>query len=79
MMDTAGHPTASLDGASVGQCIYVYIEDVDAHFAQAQAGGALIVYPPEDSEWWTRRYRVLGSEGYEWSFGSYRPGTTGDA
>jgi hypothetical protein len=33
-----------------------------------------VVYPPEDTEWRTCRYRVLDSEGYEWSFGSYRPG-----
>jgi uncharacterized glyoxalase superfamily protein PhnB len=33
-----------------------------------------VVYPPEDTEWRTRRYRVLDPEGYEWSFGNYRPG-----
>lgn len=77
MLGTADYPTAPLDEASVGQGIYVYIEDVDAHFAKAQAGGAQIVYPPEDTEWGTRRYRVLDPEGYEWSFGSYRPDTAG--
>ena len=70
-----GLPTAPLDGTSVGQGLYVYVEDVDAHFAQARAGGARLVYPPEDTEWGTRRYRVLDPEGYEWSFGSYRPET----
>ena len=25
-----------------------------------------MVYPPEDTEWGTCRYRVLDSEGYEW-------------
>ena len=79
MMGTADHPTAPLDGASVGQGIYVYIEDVDAHFARTQASDARIVYPPEDTEWGTRRYRVLDPEGYEWSFGSYRPGTVGSS
>jgi len=59
MMGTADHPTAPLEGASVGQGVYVYVEDLDAHFARAQAGGARIVYPPEDTEWGTRRYRVL--------------------
>ena len=75
MMGTANHPTAPLDGISVGQGLYVYVEDVDAHFAQAQARGARVVYPPEDTEWGTRRYRVLDPEGYEWSFGSYQPET----
>jgi uncharacterized glyoxalase superfamily protein PhnB len=26
------------------------------------------------TQWETRRYRVLYPEGYEWSFGDYRPG-----
>ena len=77
MMGTAEPPTAPLDGTSVGQGIYVYVEDVDAHFERARSGGARIVYPPEDTEWGARRYRVLDPEGYERSFGSYRPGTAG--
>ena len=40
MMGTAEHPTAPLDGPSVGQGIYVYVEDVDAHFERARSGGA---------------------------------------
>ena len=67
MMGTADHPTVAHDGASVGQGIYVYVENVDAHFERARAGGARVVYHPEDTEWGTRRYRVLDSEGYEWS------------
>ena len=30
MMGTAEHPTAPLEGTSVGQGIHVYVEDVDA-------------------------------------------------
>jgi uncharacterized glyoxalase superfamily protein PhnB len=63
MMGTAEHLTAALEGSSVGQSIYVYVEDVDAHFERARAGGAPVVYPPEDTEWGTRRYRVLDPEG----------------
>jgi uncharacterized glyoxalase superfamily protein PhnB len=32
-------------------------------------------YPPEEADFGTRRYRALDREGYEWSFGSYRPAT----
>ena len=53
--------------------IYVYVADVDAHYQRALAAGAHIVFPPEDTEWGTRRYRALDPEGYEWSFGNYRP------
>lgn len=57
----------------MGRGIYVYVEDLDAHFERAMANGAKIVYPPEDTEWGTRRYRALDLDGYEWSFGTYRP------
>jgi uncharacterized glyoxalase superfamily protein PhnB len=77
IMGTGEHPSASLEGSSVGQGIYVYVDDVDAHFERARAGGARAVYPPEDTPWGTRRYRALDPEGYEWSFGNYRPATVG--
>jgi len=50
MMGTADHPTASLEDASVGQGIYVYVEDVDAHFERAREARARVVYAPEDTE-----------------------------
>ena len=58
-----------------GRGIYVYVDDVDAHYERAKAHGAYIVFIPESTEWGTRRYRVLDLEGYEWSFGNYRPST----
>ncbi len=56
--------------------VYCVVEDVDAHFAQAQTAGATIVYGPQDTEFGTRRYRVMDPEGYEWSFGTYAPKTS---
>ena len=56
-----------------GQGIYVYVEDLDTHYEKARANGAKIVYPPENTQWGTRRYRALDLDGYEWSFGTYRP------
>lgn len=72
---TAPQPEESCRGAPAEHGVYVYVEDVDAHFRQAQAAGAHIVFPPEDTEWGTRRYRALDPAGYEWSFGNYRPAT----
>lgn len=57
-----------------GHGVYVVVEDVDAHHARAVAAGAEIVWEPEETEFGTRRYRARDPEGYEWSFGSYRPG-----
>lgn len=54
--------------------LYLMVDDVDALYARAVAAGATPVIPPEDTEWTTRRARVLDPEGNEWTFGSYEPG-----
>ena len=63
----------SLRGQSVDHGTYVVVDDVERHHERAVASGARIVYPPEDTGFGTRRYRALDPEGYEWSFGTYRP------
>jgi uncharacterized glyoxalase superfamily protein PhnB len=73
-MGTAEHQSAPLQGTSVGQGVYVHLENLDGHHERARSAAARVVYPPEDTEWGTRRYRVRDPEGYEWSFGNYRPG-----
>lgn len=75
MLGAATHtpPEHTRRAAPAENGVYVYVEDVDAHCARAQAAGARIVIPPEDTEWGSRRYRALDPEGYEWSFGNYRP------
>lgn len=75
MVGTGGPPSGG-DPASTsptGHGIYVVVDDVDAHHERSKAAGARIVYGPEDTEFGTRRYRVLDPEGYEWSFGTYSP------
>jgi uncharacterized glyoxalase superfamily protein PhnB len=76
MLATAEHHEAPLEGFSVGQGVYVAVEDdeLDARFARARAAGARVVFSPEATDWGTRRFRVLDPEGYEWSVGTYRPG-----
>ena len=68
-------PGQSLRDAPAEYGVYLYVADMDAHYERAKAAGAKIVFPPEDTGWGTRRYRCLDLEGYEWSFGSYRPST----
>ncbi len=70
---TAEQAAESHRNVPAGHGIYEYVADVDAHYQRALAAGAHIVFPPEDTEWGTRRYRALDPEGYEWSFGNYRP------
>ena len=52
------------------QSIYVYVDDVDAHFARAEAAGAEILQPPADQEYGHRRYDVADPEGHRWYFAS---------
>jgi uncharacterized glyoxalase superfamily protein PhnB len=55
------------------QAIYVVLDDVDRHAAQARAAGAEILMPPEDQDHGGRVYSARDPEGYAWSFGSYDP------
>jgi uncharacterized glyoxalase superfamily protein PhnB len=50
--------------------LYVYVDDVDAHFARAEAAGAEILQPPADQEYGHRRYDVADPEGHRWYFAS---------
>lgn len=59
--------------------IYLVVADVDAHFERARAAGAEVVYPPQDTEFGTRRWRARDPEGHEWSFGTYQPQTKAPA
>jgi uncharacterized glyoxalase superfamily protein PhnB len=61
----------SLGGANT-QSLFVYVDDVDAHFARARAGGAQIVSEPSNrdyDEWEDRIYETLDCEGHRWWFG----------
>lgn len=57
----------------LGFCLYVYVEDVDAHCERAKAAGAEIVRPPRDTEYGSREYGVRDHEGHLWFFGTYMP------
>ncbi|NUU08169.1 VOC family protein [Leifsonia sp. C5G2] len=72
--DDAAYAAPPLVGSSTGVGVYLVTPDVDGMFARAVGAGATIVFPPEDTEWGSRRARVLDPGGREWTFGSYRPG-----
>ncbi len=76
MMGTADHPTAPLESTTVGQGVYVYVEDVDAHFERADRRGAGGV-PAGGHRVGDAPLSGARPGGYEWSFGNYRPATAG--
>lgn len=58
----------SLDGANT-QTLYVFVDDVEAHFQRARAAGAVIFREPEDSYYGHRVYGAEDCEGHRWFFG----------
>src|SRR5262245_38222615 len=61
------------DVGAVTGGIYVYVEDVDAHYERARAAGAEIIRGPENTDYGSREYTARDLEGHLWSFGTYRP------
>jgi uncharacterized glyoxalase superfamily protein PhnB len=55
------------------QALYVYVDDLEAHFERAQLAGAPIASPPQDTDFGSREYHVHDLEGHPWTFGTYLP------
>jgi len=51
--------------------VYVYVDDLDAHFEQARAAGAEIVSEPAEQPYGDRRYDARDVEGHRWSFAEH--------
>ena len=60
----------------VTQGIYMYVPDIDAHYARACVAGAEIVYPLRQTDYGSREYAARDLEGSLWSFGTYQPGAS---
>lgn len=58
-------PAESRGAATTG--IFIYIDDVDGHFARARDAGAEIVHPPKD-EPYGRTYTARDLDGHPWFF-----------
>lgn len=56
----------TLGGAT--QSLYVYVDDVDAHFRRAKESGARIREEPADQRYGDRRYACEDPEGHAWYF-----------
>ena len=51
--------------------VHAYVDDVDAHFERARAGGARILSVVEDTPFGDRHYRVEDVEGHRWMFAEH--------
>jgi uncharacterized glyoxalase superfamily protein PhnB len=59
------------------QALYVYVDDLDAHFERARSAGAQIESPPRETEFGSREYRARDAEGHPWTFGTFLPAGVG--
>jgi uncharacterized glyoxalase superfamily protein PhnB len=71
-------PPAGQDFGEADHAVYVIVQDVDAHAAQARAHGADVFREPADTPYSSREYAARDPEGHLWSFGTYVPGSYGD-
>jgi uncharacterized glyoxalase superfamily protein PhnB len=52
-------------------CVYLYVDDVDAHAERARRAGAEIVLAPMDTHYGDRLYCALDREGQMWAFATH--------
>ena len=60
-----------LGGAT--HCMYLVVDEPDAHYRRAKDAGAEIVREPNNTDYGSREYVCRDLEGNLWSFGTYRP------
>lgn len=51
--------------------VLVYVDDIDEHFRRAEAAGATILSPVEDTPYGDRHYRAEDLEGHRWMFAQH--------
>ncbi len=62
-------------GGAESRSAYIVVDDADAVFARAQAAGATIVRPLQDTPYGSRECMFKDPEGHSWSVGTYNPWT----
>jgi uncharacterized glyoxalase superfamily protein PhnB len=71
---TAEHPhwesPRSLDGR-ISQRLYIFVDDVDAHYRRACAAGARALSEPKDQPYGDRVYECVDPEGHDWKFAQF--------
>jgi uncharacterized glyoxalase superfamily protein PhnB len=52
---------------------YIVVANADEVFARAQAAGAEVIKPPQNTDYGSREFAVRDPEGHSWSVGTYDP------
>ena len=51
--------------------LYVFVDNLDAHYERALSAGAEIIRPPADQFWGDRVYECIDPEGHRWKFAQH--------
>ena len=60
----------TLDGR-ISQRLYIFVDNIDAHFERARSAGARIIREPADQFWGDRVYECIDPEGHTWKFAQH--------
>lgn len=60
-------------GGKETRSAYIVVADADEVFARAQAAGAVVVRPLQNTDYGSREFGVKDPEGHSWSVGTYDP------
>jgi PhnB protein len=66
----AGGLASPKDLPALASQLFCEVDDVNAHYRQAVANGAVVVAEPEDQSYGFRVYRAMDPEGHRWLFAS---------
>ena len=71
MVGNVGHRNAGPQPDRVRSGVYIFVNDVEAHFETARGEGAEIIDEPADQPYGDRIYLALDPEGHEWYFAQH--------
>jgi uncharacterized glyoxalase superfamily protein PhnB len=58
-------------GGRVSGRLYVFVDNVDAHYERSRSSGATIISEPGDQFWGDRVYECIDPEGHRWKFAQH--------
>ena len=58
-------------GGRVSGRLYVFVDNVDAHYERSRSAGATIISEPGDQFWGDRVYECIDLEGHRWKFAQH--------
>lgn len=55
----------------ISQRLYIFVDNIDAHYERALSAGARILHEPADQFWGDRVYECIDPEGHRWKFAQH--------